>query len=564
MSRTWNPTTQRFDDPPTEPDDARDLTERAEMEQRRQDAMPVYRRDLDAVETQVAYAMTRTNAAAYSTLQDALNAGAGGTVYIGPGAYSISAALTAASGTTVELHPNAVIAQTTAFTPVFDLLDTPDVRIVGGQFEWNGSRAFVSGGTVRGDSGSNRGAGVWTNSEHTTVEGGQFFGFLNGVCVSGWNGTALTAGHTKGVMVQDVAVDTVNFGVLAFGTTDLTIRRLTGSYAAFSGTPPPPHLIYLSQVTVGAGMNITPNMADCYCDGGDTSYVYQFKGVTGGSARNLYAGTAPSLVNVMYAKRFRVENAGIENATSATEYAVSFQVASAASEVDGVVIRGVDVGNVAGGRLATMQGQNCELADLTANTTTATTSTSTGHILVTGQKNTVARPRITEIGAGAFNAVHVTAGSGHRIERPVATGVGVLVRVISPGTATVTYDPTASTAAQAGMVWSGAAADRLVLDPTRVATTVASGTVTPNPTRETVTAITVTGATVAIANPPALTMTTGARHTIELTNGSAGALTVTWGTQYVFGPAWASPAAGGTTFITFQYNGTSWVEVSRT
>lgn len=65
-----------------------------------------------------------------------------------------------------------------------------------------------------------------------------------------------------------------------------------------------------------------------------------------------------------------------------------------------------------------------------------------------------------------------------------------------------------------------------------------------------------------IANPTFPTV--GQRITIRIRNESAGALgAVTWGTAYKMA-AWAQPAAGYSRAIDFQYDGTNWIEVSRT
>ncbi len=65
-----------------------------------------------------------------------------------------------------------------------------------------------------------------------------------------------------------------------------------------------------------------------------------------------------------------------------------------------------------------------------------------------------------------------------------------------------------------------------------------------------------------IDNPT--TPVTGARITIRIRNTTGGALgAVTFGTAYKLS-AWVSPATGNSRAIDFQYDGTNWIEVSRT
>lgn len=75
--------------------------------------------------------------------------------------------------------------------------------------------------------------------------------------------------------------------------------------------------------------------------------------------------------------------------------------------------------------------------------------------------------------------------------------------------------------------------------------------------------ITVTdGVGFTVANPtnPA----TSQRITIQIRNGSGGALgTVTWDTLYKLA-TWTSPANTFSRAIDFEYDGTNWVEISRT
>jgi hypothetical protein len=70
------------------------------------------------------------------------------------------------------------------------------------------------------------------------------------------------------------------------------------------------------------------------------------------------------------------------------------------------------------------------------------------------------------------------------------------------------------------------------------------------------------GVAFTVANPT--NATTGQRISIRIRNTSGGVLgAVTWDTLYKLA-AWTSPATANSRAIDFQYDGTNWVEVSRT
>jgi len=70
------------------------------------------------------------------------------------------------------------------------------------------------------------------------------------------------------------------------------------------------------------------------------------------------------------------------------------------------------------------------------------------------------------------------------------------------------------------------------------------------------------GTAFTISNP--LLAVTGRRISVRVQNTSGGALgAVTWSSQYKMA-AWTSPATGFSRTIDFQYDGTNWIEFSRT
>jgi hypothetical protein len=92
-----------------------------------------------------------------------------------------------------------------------------------------------------------------------------------------------------------------------------------------------------------------------------------------------------------------------------------------------------------------------------------------------------------------------------------------------------------------------------------------SASMTPNAWNGNEFVITATNANAfTINDPTGGTSTTGQRITIRIKNTSGGALgAATWGAGYKMA-AWTNPATGNSRAIDFQYDGASWVEVSRT
>jgi hypothetical protein len=97
---------------------------------------------------------------------------------------------------------------------------------------------------------------------------------------------------------------------------------------------------------------------------------------------------------------------------------------------------------------------------------------------------------------------------------------------------------------------------------TRIAPTYGPS-VTPNAKLGNEFAITATNGTAFTVESPSNVLT-GQRITIRVRNTSGGALgAITWGAAYKMA-AWTSPAAGFSRAIDFQYDGTNWIEASRT
>lgn len=220
-----------------------------------------------------------------AALQALVSAGAGAEVYIPKPAvrYDITSAISVPAGTTVRMHPQAIIRQRTKYTPVFDVIGSPRVMLIIGSLEYVGDRTYTGGSSVRGKNNYEMGSGVWTNSNDTVIDvQGVISGFTCGVCLSSWDGATNSDYNLKRARILRLAVANVDFGLLGSGTDGLYVGRVEGSFALSSGSPNPAHLIYL---TVDQ-KHRSPDVRSGNATGGDAP-GYLFKGVRGGSFGSL-------------------------------------------------------------------------------------------------------------------------------------------------------------------------------------------------------------------------------------------------------------------------------------
>jgi hypothetical protein len=231
-------------------------------------------------------------------LQAALTAGAGKTVRIpaSAGFYLITTGLVVPAGTTVVLDAGTVIEQATKAKPVFDCLSVDDVTIEGNGalLRYTGSRTFAVGTTTRGDAQYVSAAGVWSNGNRTTVRNLRVEGLTCGVHLSGWNGTALTAYAHEGNVVENLLVDTVDFGLLYTGQSGLRFAGIRGTSVLSPGSTNPSHVIYASH---GARSRQISG-ADCEAWDVLDANPFQFKGQDGGTVKNLTARNCVGVLSI--------------------------------------------------------------------------------------------------------------------------------------------------------------------------------------------------------------------------------------------------------------------------
>jgi hypothetical protein len=232
-----------------------------------------------------------------TAIQGAATAAAGLTLFFPkPASYfKITGPIAISANTTIVLDPGAIIEQVTKYKPVFDVLaaDGVSVRGNGALLRYTGSRTFTAGTTTRGDAEYGYAAGVWSNGNRTVVRDLRVEGLTAGVHFSGWNGTALTDYAHDSNVVDNIRVDTVDFGLLCTGQSDLTVRAIRGKTVLSPTSTNPDHLIYVSH----GARNRQIVVSDCEAwDGGSTAY--QFKGVDGGTVKNLAARNCAGLMSL--------------------------------------------------------------------------------------------------------------------------------------------------------------------------------------------------------------------------------------------------------------------------
>lgn len=252
-----------------------------------------------------------------AAIQAALDAGTGATVHfplVAGGFYSVDDALLVGASTSVTMAKGVVIEQTTKYTPVFDVLDADDVTITGGTLRWTGSRAYTGGGTFRGGNEYLYGAGVWSNSDRTVVDGVTVTGFTCGVFLSAWNGAALQDSQAEGSRIYDLTVENVDFGVLASGHDNLSLGGIRGSYALQTTSPNPSHLVYISNLNTTLNLTIE----SCLAWDGTGGHAYSIRGITGGTISGLTARNCEGVLNVI-----ECYEVAIDGVTSTTDQGAS-------------------------------------------------------------------------------------------------------------------------------------------------------------------------------------------------------------------------------------------------
>lgn len=505
-----------------------------------------------------------------AALQALLDDGAGGTVTIAKGNYAITGPLSVADATEVVIQPGTVIEQKTKYTPVFDLLFVDDVVIRGNGalLTWTGSRAYTGGTSFRGNDAYAYGAGVYVAGSRNKLFDLRAHGFTCGVYLSSWNGTALGNYAKFDNEIHNLTVDTVDFGVLFGGQVNPVLRNIRGSYSIQTGSPNPPHLLYVT----ASGLNRNIDIDGMRARDGVGGHAFQFKGVDGGKAQNLHAHNCEGLTSISNSNDLAVD------ASSSDELG---QGELGTVYVFGTVSRCTIAAHIAaangtiGFRALSL---DTGVADTTATLSgrmSQTTNSEDYTAIVRGTRNTLVYDMDNLDGSGGVrtvgrHGVQILSGAGHTVIVRRARGVGRAVAVESGAT-----NCTVDLNAPAIQLRSGATDGCYLPEPTttltrngRMEATVsgAGQTIRADPTRfatvyikvNTTDAFTI-GPNYGLANIPV-----GLRLAYVISNKSGGAMgTISW-VSHTFSSTWTNPASAQEKSIEFIWDGVRWKEIGRT
>lgn len=481
--------------------------------------------------------------------------------------YATSIPLAVSPGTTVEFQNHrTVVRQLTFAEPVFDCLNSDDVKIVGGDLRYTGDRTIPGVmNSFRGSAGKIYSAGIWSNGERCIFRDQRVSGFVSGIYLSNWNGTDLSGYKAKN-KIEGLVVDTVDWGVLYVGQSDLYFD-VRGSYVQSPGSTDPAHLVYGSGGTAdSASDNRQVTAGPCEAWDGVGGHAYQLKNTTGGKANSMVARNCPGLLNALKLVDFTVQSPVATGDVSTTD---------AGSMIVGVGCQRTKVLDpkitmATEHTVATLAGVDCEISGLSAAVVRSVVSDAID-VVVSGTRNRLRNTKVVNSGAGASIAVSVTTGDSNTVSGVEALNCKVGVSVSAGATNTqVTIDPTAIVPA-AGV---GAASRHVdVSEPSTVVRrasqtttrTVAAGVLNDDvieATRYDTVVLQVNDA-VAFTVPVPFEPAAGLSLTFQVFDNSAGMGAVTWPAGYDLRSAWTNPPPGGRRFITFTYDGTKWREQSR-
>lgn len=488
--------------------------------------------------------------------------------------YRIVGPLVPHAGQTITLHPQVIIEQVTHYQPVFDLYDVDDVVIRGNGalLRYTGSRVWSGSTSFRGSNNASYGAAVWCNGNRCKVHDLRVYGFRSGVFLSGYvTASGAQVAYSKfDNEVHGLAVDTVDFGLLASGQVNPVVRDISGSYAIESGSGDPAHLIYFSDAAASRRIDI--DGANAY--GGVGGGAFQFKACYGGKAVNLFADTCQGTLSLTKDSGLTVQVRHVNDQSFTDENGSVYIFGDSGSDV--VTNCTVDVeieaaDTTTGYRLVRVGGSRNTVR--VKGRTRATTTTTLPAVAIYGNDHDVSVSLVntdaggTDLATGR-GAVTIIEGARHRVHLGEARNFNFGVSVQAAVTdATVSVDakrvkpiPTAGTAFNI----ISAATTALAREGVQTFTVSGGLQVRPDSSLYRTARLTVTDATAFIFGGIYGTPPQGTRLTVIVDNQSGGAMgTMTWA-GVTLATAWAAPAAGATKTVELVRDGATWKEIGRT
>ena len=289
-------------------------------------------------------------------LQDAFDAAGACTVLFPAGyTFAVSEAIIPTAGVTAIGH-GATLLNTTKHLPVFDIVMTDDVTILGLSFLTEESRTYEGGASVRDNDVYAMWAGVLASGARLTVRDCTFTGFTCGISLHTWNG-ATRGGSCTGPTVIDCAFYGNDFGILVETASDVTLRGIRGTYSKQTGVGNPPHLIYLSHSHLQPG-NTNVTIGDVHGWDSTEGHCVQVKDTVGAQVSGIFADNCAGILSIAATSQAHISGLTATNDDTPTFGSLYMQSGCEDIVVDRVLIAtawptttGARAGRIAGDRL---------------------------------------------------------------------------------------------------------------------------------------------------------------------------------------------------------------------
>jgi hypothetical protein len=449
-----------------------------------------------------------------------------------------------------ESSVNTEIRQSTWGKPIFDVYGVDGLDISRLYLTNSGTRIDINGG-YRSYNLSSYCAGIWLQGNNNNIHDLRIKGFVAGVFLAGD-----LANHSSKNTVYNIAVDTVDFGVLMSRNDFCVIRGITGTFVS-SQPDDPPHLLYLVNEGIGA------SVSDCHAFDGN-GYAYQFKQQTRGAFDNLTAKGCAGVLSMVDDADCNF-NSIISDSDICTQYSVFIQRGTTHN------LRNVFNGlTVIKDSLSVGLGFTLDGDDNVMNNVTIRTGNNAGSTLINringGNRNIISNLNVdaTNSVAGNSIALSLSGGTNHVIKNPVAKNVGKLIQSTSGVTgAQIQYDPSVQSVNTTRLVQIDDPSTFSIMRSAGVKSfTATSGTVngTIDGSQTSLAIISANdNASFTIANP--IEPYKGNILQVQVVNNTAGTMgSINWGSSYLVATD-ASPAPGASKTWNFVYDGTYWSQI---
>jgi hypothetical protein len=352
-----------------------------------------------------------------TAIQNAITAAvtaSGGEVYLPKGTYKITSSVvaSASAGIIIKGAGRQTVVQNTAVDAY--------------AFDLRGDNSIIQDLSVFGATGAE--TGIRVTGEYCTVRNIKATDVLTAVHIKSYDlDASANKSPLRGIVVDNIECDGVNFGLLVEASKDLYFNNIRGSYAQI--TPKAPHLIYFSDGD-GIGSNYNVNGGGCIAYDGTASCAYQFKYVVGGEISRLSARNCVGLLNIMESSNLRI--IGI----TATEDQ-NADLAYGSIEIDGtnsnIVLQDIYLAISANGKAVRLGSgvSRSKIANIVIQTNHSVAGV-THDVDISGNYNVVDKVQVTNVGetVNAAASIGITNGSYNTISRPKTAGNSRGIRLV--------------------------------------------------------------------------------------------------------------------------------------